>query len=524
MFKKTKIAAATIALLGAAAAQNVSAVALDESGSNAQVLIFPYYNTNNGFSTGFNIRNTKDEYKAVKIRFRESKLSNDVLDFNVYLSPYDRVSYSVSVNGKDQASLSTTDTTCHFPAIPASGIAFKGNVYKNTVDADAREGYLEVIEMGVIPAGSLLKDGKTSITAGIKHSSAGVPADCGVIKKAWDENTFTQGGANAVVGGVNHTTVKPAVLKTPTGGLQGWSFLLDIGNGNAFVANPVSIRNYQTTWAQHYRSDDSATFLLPSLASGNDAKAATYNDTGDGAVVRTWLPATDYATTIIGQAEIKLANGGNGPTASGINPYPISHVLAATGFSNDFLVDSTANVGTDWVVTFPMRKHGIYSTVTYNPNTDGKTPATYLFETPQSGDVKMGGAFYSSEEQTSALADDFSPVSKSPLELLPREVNILSFGKSGNSAVSKVLNSSYTKNIGVDYTSGWGVVAFDTTSYTADATLNGGITNAFVAAVQGVPALGFAAIHGNVTTVPGGKTVTIGETVPHVFNRVRAVK
>jgi len=57
MFKRTKIAVATATLLGAIAAPNVSAVALDESGNATEVLIFPYYNVNNGFQTAFTIRN-----------------------------------------------------------------------------------------------------------------------------------------------------------------------------------------------------------------------------------------------------------------------------------------------------------------------------------------------------------------------------------------------------------------------------------------------------------------------------------
>ena len=538
MFKKTKIAAATIALLSAAAAQNVSAVAFDESGNKAQVLIFPYYNTNNGFLTGFNIRNTSNDTKAVKVRFRESKLSNDVLDFNVYLSPWDRFSMSVSVNGAGQAAITTPDKTCTFPAIVGSK-AFKGNVYKNTSDADAREGYLEVIEMGVINPNTVIAKDTTAlkiangakIVDGIKHAAAtNAPVDCSVIKDAWDAGTFTEGGANAVVNGVNDTTRIAANITTPTGGLQGWSFLLDIANGNAFVANPAAIRNYQTSngdaqrrTAQHYKSDTPATFLLPSLASGNVITTEVLNDIGNNtAYPNNWATAVDYASTLQGQAEIAYVNSGSTPpTASGINPYPISALLAATGLTNDYLLDATTNVGTDWVITFPMRKHGIYPNVTYSP---AATVAAPVFANPVDGNVKFTTTVYNSEEQKVAnLTDDFSPVASAPFDLLPREVNILSFGKTGDSTVSKVLNSANTKNLGVSFNDGWAELAF-TLNKTANVLsaaavssdpINTGIT------FNGIPAIGFAAIHGNVTTVPGAKTVTIGETVPHAFVRSR---
>lgn len=83
MFKKTKIAAVSAAVLGlssmAAQAALPTYVVTNEAGSEGQVLIFPYYNVNNSFITSYNITNTTDEYKALKVRFRESENSNDVI-------------------------------------------------------------------------------------------------------------------------------------------------------------------------------------------------------------------------------------------------------------------------------------------------------------------------------------------------------------------------------------------------------------------------------------------------------------
>ncbi|MCX7086958.1 MAG: hypothetical protein NTV00_02770, partial [Methylococcales bacterium] len=112
MFTKTKIAAATIALLSAAAAQNVSAVAIDYAGDKSQVLLFPYYNTNRVFSSEVNIRNTLNETKAVKIRLRESGNSNDVLDFNLYMSPYDHFSFTINQDKDGIPVVSTEDHSC----------------------------------------------------------------------------------------------------------------------------------------------------------------------------------------------------------------------------------------------------------------------------------------------------------------------------------------------------------------------------------------------------------------------------
>jgi hypothetical protein len=66
MFKKTKIAAVSAAVLGlssmaAQAALPTTDVVKNEAGSEGQVLIFPYYNVNNSFITSYNITNTTDE-------------------------------------------------------------------------------------------------------------------------------------------------------------------------------------------------------------------------------------------------------------------------------------------------------------------------------------------------------------------------------------------------------------------------------------------------------------------------------
>ena len=99
MFKKSKIAmAVTAASIGAIGAVNTAqAVNVDPDGKG-QVMILPYYNVNNNFVTNFGVTNTTDRYKAVKIRFRGSRKSHDVLDFNVYMSPFDQWTATIRMN------------------------------------------------------------------------------------------------------------------------------------------------------------------------------------------------------------------------------------------------------------------------------------------------------------------------------------------------------------------------------------------------------------------------------------------
>src|SRR5689334_13250941 len=83
----TALASAGIAV-GAAQAVQLS---LDGRG---EVLLYPYYTTRtdatgNAFATLVAVVNTTPSAKAVRVRFLEGKNSRYVVDFNLFLSPFD---------------------------------------------------------------------------------------------------------------------------------------------------------------------------------------------------------------------------------------------------------------------------------------------------------------------------------------------------------------------------------------------------------------------------------------------------
>ena len=418
MFRKTKIAAVTAAVLGlssVAFAPTAQAVSVNEAGATGQVLIFPYYNVNNGFSTTYNITNTTGDFKAIKIRFRESKLSNDVLDFNLYMSPYDMFTMGLNFKEGGGVTLFTSDNTCTHPKIPTTGVDFI-DIYDKVENKDLQEGYLEVIEMGVfelddddvgVATVKVKVNGKTkthSIASmdGIEHDEDGMPGNCDVIDLAWKQGVFVQGGAasNGVVGtapdihtvnpkaptdyphhalgtlGAGGNTNKSlagfygtnsavwdkdeGALLPPTGGLVGSSVLIDAPNVAGFVVEPVSIVNY-SDHAQHYLSSDEHFYLLPSLASGSIQTVDTLTD----------VTATSTALSITGGmwGEVARDYGLDDlnvlpatTVPSGINPMPIAHAMATTKVSNQYFL---AGASTDWVFNQPMRKHGIYNEYEY---------------------------------------------------------------------------------------------------------------------------------------------------------------
>jgi len=557
MFKKTKIAAVTAAVLGVSAmaiAPSATAdVTLSETGAGGQVLIFPYYNVNNGFSTSYNIINTKNEYKAIKVRFRESNTSNDVLDFNVYMSPYDVFTMGLTKTATGGVLMQTTDNTCTFPEIPAGGKAFIGaDVYDSVKAADVREGYLEVIEMGVVE--------EAGIQAGLLHDASGMPDNCDVVQDAWTDKDFIQGGAtgdaitvvdqnNAYDNGVSAAnfygyalgddptdftlngdvatslynlagTVE--VLSAPTGGLAGSSVLVDTVNIAGFVAEPISIDGYSDS-AQHYIPSDQSFYLLPSLASGTGATVTSLDSAGTALATNTWVDvARDF-----GLDDVNLAPNTSVP--SGVNPMPLANALLVTSLANQYLV--AGETSTDWVVAAPMRKHGIYNDFQYTADANydadngdlqsdgGTNPYWKHLDT---SDIAAPFTYYDREEQVANVEPgDFSPPIQGVTADVPfeREVNILALTSGG--ANPSVLGSDNAQTVTMDsgFVTGWGSLDFNQAAldltdarYDTDWVAN---PIAGSMGTVGAPLAGFSASRG---TVNGQN---LGETFPMIVERIR---
>ncbi len=578
MFKKTKIAAVTAAVLGVsgmAIAPSAQAVSVNDAGATGQVLVFPYYNVNNGFITSFNITNTTDKYKAVKVRFRESKTSNDVLDFNVYMSPNDIWTMGLSADADGGVRLTSDDKTCTHPAFPAGGVAFRGaGIYASVTNDDEREGYLEVIEMGEVDelakvdmAGTLADPADDILVAseGLLHV-AGVPKDCGVLEAAWQQGVFVQGGAasnaavidivhpkangypqNAAIGGGTTSTVNfygtdstgwtkaVGALNPPTGGLMGSGILLDLVNVAGFVYEPVAVVNYSSV-PQHYLSSDQNFYLLPSLASGNVANADNVLADFTAITTTAWNPVTRD----IGLDDTNVLPRTSVP--SGINPFPMAHAMAVTSIKNQYVL--TGDAKTDWVTAAPMKKHGIWNNFEYVAAAPGNTlapgdiaiapaDATAAAATTaatdngywkflDASDVNALFNYFDREEgqdTPSVEAGDFSPPLATDVPNaavpFPREVNILALSAAGATSGSVLgSNNAQGLELATGFTTGWG--SFDFSSYNLDDaryTAWAGTTGGTAAATAGVPLSGFVAVQGSVGAG------NLGETFPHVLGR-----
>ncbi|MEW8683519.1 MAG: hypothetical protein AB2536_16590 [Candidatus Thiodiazotropha endolucinida] len=366
-----------------------------------QVALLPYYTVSNksisNLITNFTVTNTTGKYKAVRVRLLDSRIGADLLNINLYLSPFDVWNATLRMNPETGLpNLITEDESCTYPAKAElqAGIDVQ-DPYTATTDDDVIEGYVEIIEMGDIADGlgvvvdggfyaeidaSGIADGVINavagdidITAGLLHDANGQPADCSVVEDAWTAgavsasniNGFEPGsmGANGVAqdsgdSALPYADSHNAGLVAPSGGINAYGIVINIASGAAFVQEGVHIDRY-TTVAQHYLPDDPVNYRLPSLASGDIREAYITNALGDGKKGDT-MPLTEYDTGALHDIS---------PLPSvpmGSNPMPIAMVLSAESVAAPFFVEYGPSGDlifgeTDIVLTFPMRKHGIFN-------------------------------------------------------------------------------------------------------------------------------------------------------------------
>ena len=225
MNRKNLTAAVLAGLAGVAGiAGTAQAVNLNPDGLG-EVLIYPYYSSNDGNQTLLTVVNTTAVAKAVKIRFLEGYNSREVLDFNIYLSKYDvwvaaiaNSSQPGAGGGVDTATLYVPDTTCTVPYLYGMGVEEYGMgvqpflPYSYTGDnedggptdiARASEGYFEIIEMGQMTG----EDGRTADEGGsygsrIDSATAAthvldddtgeiMPEDCELLVRNWTDYDAT---------------------------------------------------------------------------------------------------------------------------------------------------------------------------------------------------------------------------------------------------------------------------------------------------------------------------------------------
>jgi hypothetical protein len=323
--KKSSLTTAVVAgIAGVAGLTSVAnAVHLNPDGLG-QVLIYPYYTVNGGNSTLISVVNTTDEVKAVKVRFVEGRNSQEVLDFNLYLSPFDVWTGNINAAADTgPAQLTTGDNSCTVPDIvgrPGSSVEFVNFQYAANNDDGGpyelertREGHVEMIEMGVV------EDGSTHANAAT-HTAAGVPANCGFLRASW------QGGAWA---SDPNTDILP-----PSGGLFGGGEIVDIVNGTNLSYNADAIDGFFVSATSNLHSNPGT--VDPSLSDAQSSDAG-------GATAVIFDQGTVYTFDFAPGDELNA----------------VSAVFMANEIYNEYNTNPTLGAVSEWVITFPTKREHI---------------------------------------------------------------------------------------------------------------------------------------------------------------------
>ena len=478
--KKNALTNAVIAgIAGVAGLAGVAnAVNLNPDGLG-QVLIYPYYTVNGGNSTLVSVVNTTEFGKAVKVRFLEGYNSREVLDFNLYLSPYDVWTGAVfALNGSatGPGNLTTADTSCTAPNIRTNAslpqlpngaryVPFRNYQYvtttlvNNTGSNDSgpdhlertREGHLEIIEMGIVL--NAANGGAENSLNAITHNASGLPNNCLKVQLAW-----TPGSSDPywIESDGLYDVVAPDA--TNRGGLFGSAAIVDAANGTQLTYAPDAIDGFSVV---NLHTEPGTT--EPTLADATYPDALTANaivfDNGN-------LQTLSYD-----------------PNAQGIDA--VSAVFMHDAIFNEYAV-ATDSAGTqilasEWVVTFPTKRFYVDQLLV---GTVPVAPFQYIFPTSTSHsnagrapvDITLG--LYNREEAspTDPQCDDpndpscldFSPTLPGADPVGPQlnwESQVITFNQPDNfnaagqvTGASSILGSKLIANIDTSqygFTTGW---------------------------------------------------------------------
>lgn len=332
--KQKLLALSVVAAIGgmSSSAFAADATSLQFNGDGVgHILIQPYYTAQNGNATLINITNTDQvRGKAVKVRFRSAGNSDDVLDFQVFLSPGDVWTANVTEGADGRALLSTTDKTCTVPAIPAGGVSFITNnlppAASDAVKADwTREGYVEFLNMGDVVTNADTTTDQYKLYTAVKHVNGVAPCTASVLTSS--------------------TTVLGGLVKPTTGLMGNWT-VINVPSAASWTGEAAAI--------EARIGSDAEEGVVVYRAQNGDAAGVTVNQfTADPLLIKNGTVANfdlpDLSTPYI------VANAGDATAQS----MQLTQALAVSSVTNEFLTDATIAAETDWVFSMPTRRYHV---------------------------------------------------------------------------------------------------------------------------------------------------------------------
>ena len=527
--------------LGLSGAAMAAPAVFDVNESGAGVIqIVPYFTAQDGNATVLHVVNTDaDNGKIVKVRFRGASNSDDLLDFQVFLSPGDVWTGLANADADGLLQLVTSDSSCTLPE------EVRTNVTKAQLDrltnrlwdtpakknAQTREGYIEILEMATVPKHNVVAPAvPTSVqkvyTAlkHVKNAEGKMVAPCTLSAfKALD--TIKDG----------KTFTDTSVLTAPTGALSASWYIMNVAKSTTFSGSATALALKAGSTAVPVYSPQKAQ-IESTLVTADPLIAS-------GAIDQQDFDVPDLSTPLLTGAPAVSALADASTQAANL-----SAALNRATVGNQFYQDAGLNAATDWVFSMPTRRYLVaanYAAEKYNKtkgifdgvdNTGAAASATalatavvdnYIFRNKaaaaKSQDGTLGNkfnvdasvtvddngricvqakgqTFFDRDEDSVQDGHVVSPGIAKKLNLCG-EVHVATFG-----ATSTVGASLAKTNITTGFGSGWGVVDF------------GAVTGVAVEG-NGVPVLGSAFTAASNPNAAAGMVGNYGITWPHFYTK-----
>ncbi|RRD41166.1 hypothetical protein EII18_10480 [Comamonadaceae bacterium OH3737_COT-264] len=459
-------------------------------GGIGHVLLNPYYTVQGSRNTLLNIVNTDTKNgKAVKVRFRGARNSDDVFDFYVFLSPGDVWRSRVYRKG-EQTYLESNDTSCTLPSLDViKDTPFKTVRVFNGAESEVREGYVELLTAADVPPGSALF--KT-----IKHDLITGKVACSLPQLI-----------DSTVRLTDLATARKNGLDFPTAGLIGHWAIVDVSKNTAVSGNTTAL----------VATDAAGTYGAGSIVvAPQDATIAP-------------LAWTDVASPILGTTDPLLTQGSvqaqnfdfpdlstpyvkyastAARTPAGHQANELSAALAANKIVNEFSTGMGVDLKTDWVFSMPTRRYGV--AIDYAANAAVQNPESAFFQlvgkNSRAGNVRfevensiphlsitLNGAYFDNNERH--LQPEVSPAR---IQRLAGEVNVLTFN--GNPADSvlgaQIAAQRVNPVLGKEsIAEGWAAVSLENSVAVANGYRSGLPVIGYASFTAGAAALGFTWPH-----------------------------
>ena len=545
-----------------------SALTLSEGGVGHMLLV-PYYTVQNGNMTVLHVVNTDTvNGKAVKVRFRGAANSDDVMDFQVFMSPGDVWTAAVTAGSDGIAQIQSADNTCSVPALginaPKAFSTGRLNPNKSATELanGTREGYVEIFNMADIPAdplfGATAPLTSSALYRATKHVNGVAP--CSVAGSDAETTLFN-------VALTNYDTVAKAAavgFNTPTGGLKGDWYIINVPETTTFSGANTAVRAEDAAGVAargnfvHFPQIDTAVSAVlvggtpgtsPIDAATSDPLLRTDAVKADGTAFGTVPALSAGFYDLPDMSTPYVVVDGTVATPVAVTPKvqaaTLTNALAVTSVTNQYANDESISAKTDWVFSMPTRRYSVvanYKAITGTTPANDTNTSYRLFSnlvgldatvanaaatqdewffaantavaTDESGNICVKAdtqKFWDREETTAGNSTPgpvFSPRTPGVASVvaLCGEASVLAFKSTGNSVLaSSVARSTITSGT---YTNGWGVVTTKNTTGTGVGAIN-----------RGLPLLGASFIKLSNPQVAAGLSGTYGITWPHRFTK-----